>query len=283
MTDVPAPSAPAYSRARIAAPILAASAAGLLALYGPEISHAVTAFFNPCDTATAQQGGLSGLLSPTSGLNTVQPFYLHAANPAEQDRAVRCLTDALYYEAANEPEQGQRAIAQVVVNRVRDRHFPKSVCGVVYEGWERHTGCQFSFVCDGSIRRRPADPAVWNRLRPLAVDALSGHVEPEVGTSTHYYATYVHPNWTRTVSQVTEIGKHVFCSWKGKAGLPSALAGVYGGNEFQVADAALDGVRQAAARVEPRAKAGRTHGRELSGMRLAKLTVRYGRHHDRYA
>ena len=88
MTDATAPSAPAFSRARIAAPILAASAAGLLALYAPEIGHAVTAFFNPCETAVAQKGGLSDLISPTSGLNTVQPFYLHAANPAEQDRAV---------------------------------------------------------------------------------------------------------------------------------------------------------------------------------------------------
>jgi len=279
MTDATAPSAPAFSRARIAAPILAASAAGLLALYAPEIGHAVTAFFNPCETAVAQKGGLSDLISPTSGLNTVQPFYLHAANPAEQDRAVRCLTDALYYEAANEPQEGQRAIAQVVVNRVRDRHFPKSVCGVVYEGWERHTGCQFSFACDGSIRRRPADPVVWHRLRPLAVDALNGHLEPEVGTSTHYYATYVHPNWTRTVSQVTEIGKHVFCSWKGKAGLPSALAGVYGGGEFQVADAALDGARKVEVKAPREAKA-RAHG--VAGLRLAKLTVRYGRRHDRY-
>ena len=126
---------------------------------------------------------------------------------------------------------------------MRDKHFPKSVCGVVYEGWERRTGCQFSFVCDGSITRRHAAPVVWDRLRPLAEQALNGHVEPEVGTSTHYYADYVRPNWIHTVAQVTEIGKHVFCSWKGKAGLPSALAGVYGGNEFQVADAALDGVR----------------------------------------
>jgi spore germination cell wall hydrolase CwlJ-like protein len=169
------------------------------------------------------------------------PFYLHAASPSEADRAVRCLTDAIYYEAANEPEEGQRAVAQVVVNRVRDPHFPKSVCGVVYQGWQRSTGCQFSFVCDGSIRRRHADQALWNRLKPIARDALNGYVVPEVGSATHYYARYVRPNWVGTVSQITQIGAHVFCSWKGHAGFVSALTANYAGGEFGISDAVLDG------------------------------------------
>jgi hypothetical protein len=169
------------------------------------------------------------------------PFYLHAANQAEWGRAVRCLTDAVYYEAGDEPEAGQRAVAQVVVNRLRDPHFPKSVCGVVYEGWRRRTGCQFSFVCDGSIRRRPEVPAIWDRMRPIAVQALEGYVVAEVGASTHYYADYVRPNWLGSVREVAQVGRQVFCRWRGPAGLPSALASPYGGGEFGISDVALDG------------------------------------------
>jgi spore germination cell wall hydrolase CwlJ-like protein len=176
-----------------------------------------------------------------TNLAAAPPFYLHAANAAETRRAVRCLTDAIYYEAASEPVEGQRAVAQVVLNRVRDPHFPKSVCGVVYQGWARRTGCQFSFVCDGSIRRRHADQATWNRLKPLAEQALSGYVVPEVGSATHYYAEYVRPNWQGTVAEVTQIGAHIFCSWKGSAGFVSALDEAYQGGEFAISDAALDG------------------------------------------
>jgi spore germination cell wall hydrolase CwlJ-like protein len=186
-------------------------------------------------------GAPSATAAEDTNLAPAPPFHLHAASPAEQARAVRCLTDAIYYEAATEPEQGQRAVAQVVVNRLRDPHFPKSVCGVVYEGWARRTGCQFSFVCDGSIRRRHADRALWDRLRPLAEQALSGYVVPEVGSATHYYAHYVRPNWVGTVARITQIGAHIFCSWKGHAGFVSGLTEAYQGGEFDISDAVLDG------------------------------------------
>ena len=211
--------------------------------------------------ASAPAAAASG--DDDTNLAAAPPFYLHAASPAEADRAVRCLTDAIYYEAANEPQEGQRAVAQVVVNRVRDPHFPKSVCGVVYEGWQRSTGCQFSFVCDGSIRRRHADQALWNRLKPLAKDALNGYVVPEVGSATHYYAQYVRPNWVGTVSQITQIGAHIFCSWKGHAGFVSALTASYAGDEFGISDAVLDGdaAKPAAAKTVARRRIHRTTGR----------------------
>jgi spore germination cell wall hydrolase CwlJ-like protein len=191
------------------------------------------------------------------------PFYLEAATPAEATRAVRCLTDAIYYEAASEPEEGQRAVAQVILNRVRDPHFPKSVCGVVYEGWQRRTGCQFSFVCDGSIHRRHADAAAWDKLKPLAEQALNGYVVPEVGSATHYYAEYVHPNWTTTVDKVTQIGAHIFCSWKGRAGYVSALSASYQGGENEISDAVLDGdvVKPAPAKTLARRRLHRATGR----------------------
>ncbi len=191
------------------------------------------------------------------------PFYLHAASPAEAARAVRCLTDAIYYEAANEPEEGQRAVAQVVVNRLRDPHFPKSVCGVVYEGWARRAGCQFSFVCDGSIRRRHADRAMWDQLQPIAEQALNGYVVPEVGSATHYYAQYVRPYWEGTVDKITQIGAHIFCSWRGRAGFVSSLTASYEGGEFGVSDAVLDGdaAQPAPAKTIARRRSGRVTGR----------------------
>jgi spore germination cell wall hydrolase CwlJ-like protein len=204
---------------------------------------------------------------PDSNFAPAPPFYLHAATSAEADRAVRCLTDAIYYEAASEPEEGQRAVAQVVVNRLRDPHFPKSVCGVVYEGWARPTGCQFSFVCDGSIRRRRADQATWDRLKPLAEQALAGYVVPEVGAATHYYAQYVRPNWVATVDRITQIGVHIFCSWKGRAGFASALNESYAGGEFAVSDAVLDGDAERPA--PPKTIARRRIGRATGRLRVA--------------
>ena len=242
MSQALALSAPATLRVRIGLLVYAAAASGLVASHSGPIAAAVSAAFT--SSSQVVTGRLSGGVPrnpPPISLNGVQPFYLTSANPVEAERATRCLTDAIYYEAANEPLDGQRAVAQVVINRLRDPHFPKSVCGVVYEGWERRTGCQFSFVCDGSIRRRHADPALWDRLRPIAVDALHGYVQTSVGTATHYYAQYVRPNWVRTTARVAEIGQHIFCSWRGKAGLPSALDRTYQGGELQIAEAALDG------------------------------------------
>jgi len=206
-----------------------------------------------------------------SDLAPAPPFYLHAATPAEARRAVRCLTDAIYYEAANEPIEGQRAIAQVVVNRVRDPHFPKSVCGVVYEGWQRHTGCQFSFVCDGSIRRRHADPAEWRRLAPIAQAALNGYVVREVGSATHYYAQYVRPNWVRTVDKVAQIGQHIFCAWQGRAGYVSSLNASYQGGEFEISNAVLNGDAMAPA---PRHARRRAPARTVARHRIHRVIGR---------
>ena len=236
MSKVEALFAPASARLRQAALLTAAAASAVVACQGSALVGTLGALI-------AQAPGGVHIALPAIPLdpNAVQPFFLKA-NALERERATRCMTDAIYYEAANEPVEGQRAVAQVILNRVHDTHFPKSVCGVVYQGWERKTGCQFSFVCDGSILRRHASAEGWTRLRPVAVAALSGYVHREVGTSTHYYATYVRPNWVRSVAEVADIGRHVFCSWKGKAGMPSALTGAYLGGEFAIAEAVLDGL-----------------------------------------
>ena len=144
-------------------------------------------------------------------------------------RATECLTQAVYYEAASESLEGQRAVAQVVLNRVRDPRFPASVCGVVYQGSERRTGCQFTFTCDGALARKP-DPLIFARARMVAVQALSGHVELSVGLATHYHTKQVVPVWRSDLVKLRTIGAHIFYGWQGSAtglrGLRSGYAGI---------------------------------------------------------
>ncbi len=144
--------------------------------------------------------------------------------------ALTCLTQAVYYEAANEPMTGRRAVAQVVLNRMRHPAYPKSVCGVVYQGWERTTGCQFSFTCDGALLRRPA-AATWAQAQDVARAALSGYVEPAVGTATFYHADYVLPKWAFTLNKIQQIGAHIFYRFPGAWGNTSTFSGGYSGVE----------------------------------------------------
>jgi Cell Wall Hydrolase len=144
-------------------------------------------------------------------------------------RATECLTQAVYYEAASESPEGQRAVAQVVINRVRDPRYPASVCGVVYQGSERRTGCQFTFTCDGALARKP-DPFLFARARMVAVQALSGRVEASVGLATHYHTKQVVPVWRTDLVKLRTIGAHIFYGWQGSAkglrGLRSGYAGI---------------------------------------------------------
>ena len=137
-----------------------------------------------------------------------------ARSAQDAARAAECLTAAIYYEARSEPIDGQRAVAQVVLNRVRDRAFPKSICGVVYQGAERQTGCQFSFTCDGSLHQ-PREPAAWARASAVAQAALAGMVYAPVGAATFYHANYVLPWWASSLNRIGAIGSHIFYRWRG--------------------------------------------------------------------
>lgn len=153
--------------------------------------------------------------------------------------ALQCLTQAIYYEAGYEPASGQRAVAQVVLNRVRHPAFPHSVCGVVYQGSDLPTGCQFTFTCDGSLLRQPS-PAAWARARSVALAALSGWVEASVGLSTHYHATYVVPYWAPALNKVKLVGQHIFYAFPGNGGNAAAFrAGYDFSSEFAPATASL--------------------------------------------
>ena len=163
-------------------------------------------------------------------LRAARPFVLQTATADDRARALRCLTQGVYYEAALESTEGQEAVAQVILNRVRDPNYPNTVCGVVFEGAERTTGCQFSFTCDGALSQAPVGWA-WNRARTVAERALSGYVATKVGTATHYHADYVHPWWAPTLGKITQIGAHIFYRWKGLAGETASFKQAYAGRE----------------------------------------------------
>jgi hypothetical protein len=156
--------------------------------------------------------------------------FVEVGSGLDKARALQCMTMAIYYEAANEPTDGQRAVAQVVLNRVAHPSYPNSVCGVVFQGSERSTGCQFSFTCDGSLTRVPVR-ASWNRARSVAAAALAGYVYRPIGLATHYHATYVLPYWASSLENVGTIGLHTFYKWRGLAGRSDAFAARYRGGE----------------------------------------------------
>ena len=164
---------------------------------------------------------------PFSGspIMAARPFDLSGADVTDHRRALLCLTQAVYYEAGYEPADGRRAVAQVVLNRMRHPAFPKSVCGVVYQG-ARLPVCQFSFVCDGSLYRRPAIGA-WKAAETIAAAALDGYVERSVGAATHYHADYVAPYWAPMLAKISRIGAHIFYRWPGAWGSTAAFTGRY--------------------------------------------------------
>ena len=120
-----------------------------------------------------------------------------------------CLAEAVYYEARSESVRGQLAVAEVVLNRVQDPRFPKTICGVVYQGQYRSTGCQFTFTCDGSKRSKPRGPA-WERARSIALHVQMGLAKPVTNKATHYHTDYVNPIWSAGLVETQTIGTHIF-------------------------------------------------------------------------
>lgn len=121
-----------------------------------------------------------------------------------------CLANGIYFEARGESVRGQAAVAQVILNRVRNPVYPNSICGVVYQNDNWLNRCQFSFACDGR-KKRIESPAHYKTAQDVAMAVTAGKIFiPEVGSSTHYYANYVHPGWARTMQKMTKIGLHIF-------------------------------------------------------------------------
>jgi spore germination cell wall hydrolase CwlJ-like protein len=122
----------------------------------------------------------------------------------------KCLAEGIYFEARGEPESGQAAVAQVILNRVRNPAYPKTICGVVYQNQNWRNRCQFSFACDGRSERI-AEQREWETAKRVARDVTEGRTWiAEVGDSTHYYANYVRPGWARRMIKMDTIGAHLF-------------------------------------------------------------------------
>jgi hypothetical protein len=152
-----------------------------------------------------------------------RPFRLEMGSQT-WDRAATCLTQAIYYEAASEPADGKRAVAQVVLNRMRSPAF-------------RPTGCQFTFTCDGSLRRQP-NAKLWESAGAIAKSALLGYVYKPIGHATHYHAEYVVPYWASSMAKVDAIGLHDFYRWPG-----TWRAATYFSQRYANAEPAVGGAR----------------------------------------
>lgn len=166
----------------------------------------------------------------SGGPNPAAAAFVFRGSETARTQALNCLASAVYYEAGNQDIDGERAVAQVVLNRVRHPAFPNSVCGVVYQGSTRPTGCQFTFTCDGSLGHEP-DADGWRRAWKVAEDALSGDIYAPVGWATHYHADYVLPTWASSMAKNAIVGAHLFYRWPGSWGQPRAFTDAYAGRE----------------------------------------------------
>jgi len=184
-----------------------AAASALLAAYAPESSVVSQDMFAPLFAMPGDK--------PAPPAPVVRPGdHWWAANPLPasvwDDREQNCLAEAIYFEARSEQRKGQIAVAQVVLNRVKNPAYPDTICKVVYQNKDQYNECQFSFACDGK-RDIIFDKAAFRRAKQIAGEVTSGAAWlDEVGTATHYHATYVHPNWASVFTKKAKIGLHVF-------------------------------------------------------------------------
>ncbi|GJE59694.1 cell wall hydrolase [Methylobacterium trifolii] len=178
-----------------AIPVEVAAASLALPAFSPRLDRAVAA-------------------APQSLPDEARPRYADLINPEAMDKEQRCLAEAVYFEARSEPEAGQAAVAQVVLNRVKSGLYPTNVCGVVYQNRHRYMGCQFSFACEGKSLRI-TDAGSWATATRVAQSVIEGRTYlAEVGAATHYHADYVKPGWSRRLRKMDAIGRHIFYELK---------------------------------------------------------------------
>lgn len=165
-------------------------------------------------------------LQDAADIRALSPLRVEHRRWAEARAAEHvCLAEAVYYEARSESRSGQLAVADVVKNRVKSKHYPNTICGVVYEGSHRPFACQFSFACDGSMDKAPKGKA-WDRSQDIAQVSLTGFVPDLTKNSTHYHTVQIDPDWAGTLEFKTEIGFHRFYrpSWRERGTSNSAIA-----------------------------------------------------------
>lgn len=173
--------------------------------------------FVPAVTASPDPGPVRSLVAHRAldavgsslALNLVSALTAQAASAIDIEKA--CLAQAVYFEARGEPRLGQRAVAQVIIQRSRNKNFPSTVCGVVYQGAERRSGCQFSFTCNGAMNR-PVNEALWRNALNVAEYMLQGpgQYEDYTGRATHFHTVAVAPVWAANMLHTVTIGNHIF-------------------------------------------------------------------------
>ena len=172
----------------------------------------------PVQTAKADAGALQLHATPAAYQPATDGFGGTAISPSQAELLAQvflqqgnCLADAMYYEARGEGRAGQLAIAEVVYNRMRSGYYPNTICSVVFEGADLHTGCQFSFTCSGDMARRKS-PVVWRRTQRLALQIVTGlvHLGDTTGGALSFHAQDVAPGWADTMSRTIQIGHHIF-------------------------------------------------------------------------
>ena len=222
---LPAPSESAHPRAAVVRPAIPGAASTSVA------PQALPSALEPLTPEQAQQINaavpISNLPNPPA-----EPFRLATASSTDRAAAETCLTMAVYYEVGNQSDQSQAAVAQVVLNRLRHPLFPKTVCGVVFEGSDASDGMRALQPLRATARcgERP-NPALWRRAGQVAERALDGYVEPSVGEATHFHADYVVPYWQSSLIKVAQIGPVIFYRWPGPLGMPVSFHGEYAGLE----------------------------------------------------
>ncbi|MBK8007082.1 MAG: cell wall hydrolase [Rhizobiales bacterium] len=164
--------------------------------------------------------------APLHATRKLTPAERLKLNGASRAKAVKCLAEAIYFEARSEPERGQMAVAQVVVNRAFSGYYPNDICGVVYQNKHRHLACQFTYACDGIPDIVNSKPH-WRVAERLANEALDGKgYLQDVGKATHYHAYYVSPYWARKMRKMVRIGAHTFYfPYEWEVSDPTATAG----------------------------------------------------------
>lgn len=189
------------------APAASLAASEVIAAYAPDASIVDQSMFDALFAVPKERPAMpQARLSPGDFWWGQRPLPASAYSEAEQ----QCLAEAIYFEARGESEKGQLAVAQVVINRVKNPAYPDTICKVVYQNKGLRDACQFSFACDGIkdvVRPGPA----WTLARKVARDiSFGGAWIDEIGTSTHYHATYVRPNWAGIFRKQKKIGRHIF-------------------------------------------------------------------------
>jgi spore germination cell wall hydrolase CwlJ-like protein len=176
----------------------------------PAVVESATAALEPARPTDETAAGEPAHKAARAATASISPAQLLGLNGRARAKAEKCLANAVYFEARSEPVRGQIAVAQVVLNRAFSGYYPEDVCGVVYQGANRHLSCQFTFACDG-IPDVVTEPEHYRRAMRIAAATLDGKVWlPDVGRATHYHASYVYPYWVRSMRRLKKIGLHSF-------------------------------------------------------------------------